>query len=64
MTNPIAGFAAYTKRLDRAAGRMAEALKTVQSRHPCDCNDGLDRRVATDALIEYQEVRSELFGNN
>lgn len=49
----------YVQRLEVAAHQLQSALMAVQTRHPCNCRDGLDRHAACMALQEYAEVLEE-----
>lgn len=47
----------YVRHLEAVAEHLAAALDAVQTRHPCNCRDGMDRHAACMALQEYAEVR-------
>jgi hypothetical protein len=63
MSNALASFVNYSRRLEASAAQLAEALRAVQVRHPCNCKDGYDRHTASMALMEYAELLEEINTN-
>jgi len=60
MSNALASFVSYSRGLEAVASQLAEALRAVQVRHPCNCADGYDRHVASMALIDYAELMDDI----